>query len=104
MANTYDTGDRVAINTSTVFQDSGGNAFDPAKVTFTVKDPSGTETPYVYDQDGDKDPAITKNDVGDYTLTIDVDAAGAWYVRIDGEEDDGENRGADEIYFNVFAF
>lgn len=101
MTNQYDTGDRVAINTSTTFQNSAGIAFDPDNVVFSVKNPAGTTTTYTYDADGDQDAAITKNATGDYTLTIDVDTSGDWRYRIAGEQDNGENRGADEGLFTV---
>lgn len=101
MANTYDSGDRINITTSTTFQDSDAVAFDPDVVTFKVKDPAGTVTTYTYDQDGAQDSAITKNGTGDYTLAIDCDTSGAWHYRVSGEQDGGENRGADEGYFEV---
>lgn len=97
MANTYDKGDRVEITTSTVFQDADGTAFDPQVVRFKVKSPGGTTVTYVYGTDSE----VTKSATGDYTCTIDVDTAGVWTYRIEGEQSDGENRGADEGYFEV---
>jgi hypothetical protein len=97
MANTYDTGDRIEITTSTVFQDSDGSAFDPDVVTFTVKEPGAASEEYVYNTDAE----VTRNGTGDYTCTIDVDTSGRWYYRIEGETSGSENRGADEGTFYV---
>ncbi len=96
MSNTYDTGDVVEINTSTVFQDSGGTPFDPDVVTFTINEPRAASVNYVL-----ADPEVVKNGTGDYTCTIDVDTPGSWYYRIFGEQSGGENRGADEGEFLV---
>lgn len=101
MSNEYDVGDRIDIYSSTAFQDNSGNVFDPDTVTFEVKDPNRTTTTYIYDQDGSQDASITKNGTGDYTLTIDVDTAGLWHYYIKGEQDSGQNRGADQGFFNV---
>lgn len=97
MANQYDTGDRIEIDTSTVFQDSDGSAVDPDTVRYKVKDPDGNTTTYVYNTDNE----VTRNGAGDYTLTIDVNTRGVWHYRIEGEQTDGENRGAKEGYFVV---
>ena len=97
MANTYEVGDRVEINTSTVFQDSGGTAFDPDVVTFQVTTPGGSTSTYVYDTDSE----VTKNGTGDYTCTIDVETAGVWPYYIKGETSGGVNRGAARGEFYV---
>ena len=101
MSNTYDTGDRVKIETSTdtggtLFQDADGTAFDPTTVTFTINEPRTASVDYVYGVDAE----VTKNGTGDYTCTIDVDTPGIWYYRIAGDNS-GENRGADEGTFTV---
>lgn len=99
MTSVYEKGDRIAITTSTPFQDASGSAFDPQVVTFKVTDPAGETTSYVYDEDSE----VVKNDTGDYTCTIDVDSEGVWFYRIEGEQSDGENRGADEGNFKVVS-
>ena len=97
MANTYDTGDVVDIDTSTVFQDADGTAFDPQVVTFKVVDPDSTSTDYVNGVDSE----VTKNATGDYTCSIEVATAGYWYYRIAGTQNDASLRGADEGRFYV---
>lgn len=94
--NEYDVGDRVAINTSTVFADSAGTAFDPDVVTFRIKEPGTAAVAYVYNTDAE----VTKNGTGDYTCTIDVETEGRWYYRVEGTTG-GVNRGADEGEFIV---
>lgn len=97
-------GDRLAISTTTPFQDNEGQAFDPDVVKFTVTDPAGTTTEYSFDQDGTKDPAITQNGAGDYTLTIDADLPGVYQYRIQGIADAApaeNNRGAYQAFFEV---
>ena len=101
--NIYFVGSRIKISTSTAFQNDEGAPFDPDNVTFKVLDPLKNETSYVYDQDGSQDDAITRNGIGDYEIEIDVDVNGVWYYRIEGEQDTGENCGADEDRFSVGA-
>lgn len=97
MSNRYDVGDRVVLSTSTPFQDASGVAFDPDVVRFRVKPPGGAAVTYVYGTDDE----VARAGTGDYTCTIDVEAAGDWNYRVEGETSDGENRGADEKYFAV---
>lgn len=97
MANTYEVGDRIRISTSTPFQDIDAVDIDPDVVTFTVKNPNGTSTDYIYGTDGE----VTKAGTGDYDCDIDVDIAGRWYYYIIGETSGGVNRGAHQGYFDV---
>lgn len=97
MTNEYDVGDRIKLSTSTAFADSAGTAFDPDVVRFKVRDPAGTTTTYVYGTDAN----VTKVATGDYECEVDVDTAGMWLYRIEGEQSSGENRGADEGRFVV---
>lgn len=93
--NYYQVGDAVDIDTATPFTTKAGTPFDPTTVTFSVIDPAGTQTDYVYGTDSE----VTKNGTGDYTCSIDVDTPGTWLYRIFG--DSTGNRGADEGYFIV---
>lgn len=99
MTNKYDAGDRIEITTSTPFQNAAGTAFDPDVVRFKVKAPGVTAVTYTYGTDDE----VTQNATGDYSCTIDVETAGDWYYRIEGETSDEVNRGADEGKFTVVA-
>ncbi len=98
MSQYFDEGDRIEVKTTVPFRDADTQAaFDPDIVRFLVKDPTGSVETYIYNTHA----VVTRSDTGDYTLTIDVDTGGDWYVRVEGEQSSGENRGADEILFVV---
>jgi hypothetical protein len=93
----YDIGDRVKVYTSTPFTDSDGVIVDPDIVTFRIKEPDGTVTPYVYDDD----PEVVKDGVGIYYILVNVDAHGNWYYRIEGTDAGLNYMGADEGNFTA---
>lgn len=95
--NSYEIGDRVRITTSTPFADAAGTEFDPENVEFEVKEPGEDTVTYVYGVDAN----VTKIGTGDYACDVDANTAGRWYYYIIGEQDDGENRGADQGAFVV---
>lgn len=97
MANSYHVGDAVRISTSTVFTNAAAAAFDPDAVRGKFKDPSGNVTTYVYGTDAQ----LVRDGTGEYHFDIDVDEAGTWYYRIEGEQTNGDYRGADEGTFEV---
>jgi hypothetical protein len=97
--NWYDVGDRVRVYTETPFQDAATPPvpFDPDVVTVLVRAPGGTVTAYEYGAD----PEVVKLDVGEYELELDVEAAGEYRYRFQGETSGGENQGASEGRFGV---
>ena len=99
MANSYDVGDTVRVSTTTVFTDAADSAFDPDVVRGKVKDPSGNATTYVYGTDSE----LVKDATGDYHFDVDVDEAGTWYYRIEGESSGGAKQGADEGTFEALV-
>lgn len=95
--NMYEVGDRVRLRTSTPFQDGEGEAFDPQVVYFEVKEPGEETATYTYDEHDN----VSRLAAGDYACDVDVNTAGVWKYHIIGEQDDGENRGADQGSFRV---
>ncbi len=92
MANTYDIGDLVRITAT--FTDAAGDATDPDVVRMKYQDPSGTEAT-------DSNP--TNSATGVYYADIDVDEAGTWYYRFEGETSGGSPQGAYEAFFYARA-
>ena len=90
MANIYDIGDLVQVEGT--FTDADDVATDPNVVRCKYKDPSGNET---------TDSSPTKSATGVYYSNIEVDEAGTWYYRFEGESSGGSNQGAEEAYFHV---
>lgn len=56
------------------FLNPAGTAFDPSSVRFKFKNPSGTETAYVYGTDAE----LVKDSTGNYHVDIDADKPGRW--------------------------
>lgn len=80
MAN-YDIGDAVRLKTWSAsvlgFTDVNGALADPTTVTLKVRDPNGTETPYVFGSS-----AIVKDSVGKYHFDLGpLLTAGRWFYR-----------------------
>lgn len=96
MSNTYEIGDRVRIRTTTPFQDTAGDAFDPDTVTFSVKTPGTAAVDYVYGTDAN----VTKLATGDFACDLDTETEGTWYYHVTGTTG-GVNRGADQGHFSV---
>lgn len=97
MANSYHVGDAVRVSTSTEFTNASSVAFDPDVVRGKFKDPSGNVTTYVYGTDTE----LVKDATGEYHFDINVDESGTWYYRIEGEQTNGDYRGADEGTFEA---
>lgn len=72
----WDIGDAVRL-TNTFLQ--GDTPTDPATVSLTVTDPSGTATTYTYGA-----AQITKDSTGVYHKDVSVNAAGEWQYRFFG--------------------
>lgn len=86
MTNIYDVGDVVTITGT--FRDAGGNLVDPTTVTASVRDPAGAVTT----------PPVSRSSLGVYAFTVEVDANGTWYYRLEGT---GTNQSAAEGQFAV---
>jgi hypothetical protein len=71
---------------------SGGTAVDPGTVTAKVRDPSRNVSSFVYNTDDE----VVKSATGNYYIDIELDEAGLWKVRWDGE---GANQAAGETEF-----
>ncbi len=97
MANVYQVGDAVRVKTVSGFADSTPTAFDPDVVRGKVKDPSGNVVTYVYGVDVE----LAKDGTGLYHFDVDVDEAGTWYYRLEGESSAGAHQGADEGTFEA---
>ncbi|MFW6098008.1 MAG: hypothetical protein ACOC9Z_08020 [Chloroflexota bacterium] len=80
------------LSTSTVFTDIDGNPFDPDTVTFKWKPPGGETVTKTHGEDAE----VTKNDVGDYHVDVELDTPGKWFYRIEGVASDDSLQGADE--------
>lgn len=75
MANTYDNGDLARC--SAAFTTSAGVATDPTTVRFSVRNPAGTTTSYLYGTDSQ----LVKDSTGNYHVDIDANADGRWHYR-----------------------
>lgn len=93
----YDIGDAIKLRTSTPFQNNSGTAIDPDTVTFTVREPDGTRTSYVYGVDGE----VSREGTGDYSMIVRPDSSGVWRYAIAGEDASGNALSADEGRFEV---
>lgn len=91
---TFDLGDR--FKATVTFTDDNGTAADPTTVTFTVRQPDGTDTDYVYGTASE----VTKTATGAYKLLLTASSAGLWAVRVKGT---GTVVAADEGLFAVAA-
>lgn len=93
---TYVTGNEAVL--SAVFHQPGCSPVyvDPDTVTLRVKDPSGNTTAYVYGTD----VQVVQDSAGHYHANIDIDDAGTWYYRWEG---DGSYKAAAEGTFTVAA-
>lgn len=76
--NTYDIGD--SIRCTITFATIAGVPTDPTTVTFIYRDPSGTETTWVFGVDVE----LVKDDTGDYHADVPIDDDGLWYYRWTG--------------------
>lgn len=94
MANTYDVGDLVRVTGT--FTDIDSVATDPDVVRCKYQDPSGNDTTDVYGVG-----STVKSATGVYYLDIDIDEAGTWFYRFEGETSGGEGQGAAESNFYV---
>lgn len=95
MANIYDIGDQVRCTGS--FTDVNGSAFDPDVIRFKCQTPAGVATTYVYNTDAE----VIKSSTGVYYVDLNVDEAGRWYYRFEGEASDGDYQGSEETWFDV---
>ncbi len=94
----YDVGDSLKIRTTTPFQETeSGALIDPATVTFTVRDPLGTRTEYVYGVAAD----VIREAAGDYSMIVRPDCTGRWRFAVVGVNSDGVALSAAEGYFEV---
>ncbi len=64
---------RVAIN----FTNDDDTDTDPTGVTFVLRNPSGTETTYVYGTDDE----VVKESTGDYYVDVTPDRGGRWFYK-----------------------
>lgn len=62
------------------FRTAAGVATDPTTVTYRVLTPAGVETAYVYGTDEE----VTRTAAGYYTLRLQLNEAGTWWVRVEG--------------------
>lgn len=69
----YQTGDTARITGT--FRDEDGNLVNPSTVTFTYRDPAGTETQLVY---GDDSARVVRPSTGTFYVDVDLDAVGRW--------------------------
>jgi len=92
VANKYEVGDLVRITGT--FTNAAGANVDPTIVRGKYKDPSGNAA---------TESSPTNSAVGVYYFDIDVDEAGIWYYRFEGESAAPAStaQGANESYFNV---
>lgn len=90
--NSYDEGDLVRCEGR--FTDADGGAIDPDTVTFYVQTPGLITTSYQYGVGAH----VVREEAGVYYTLVDVDEAGRWYYRFEG---DGDGQAAREHYFNV---
>lgn len=94
----YDVGDSLKIRTSTPFRmTESGAAMDPATVTFTVRDPLGERTDYVYGVAA----GVIREAEGDYSLVVRPDRAGNWRFAVAGTASDETALSAAEGNFEV---
>jgi hypothetical protein len=70
----------TAIKLIATFKDSDGALANPATVTFKVLDPDGNVDSYVYGTDEE----LAQDSTGIYSLTLEPDAAGPFYWRVEG--------------------
>lgn len=96
MANTYDVGDLVRVTGT--FTDADGAATDPDVVRIKYQDPSGNDTTDLYGTNN-----TVKSATGVYYLDIDIDEAGTWYYRVEGETSAQVGQGAAESFFEAKA-
>ena len=75
MAGYYDVGDVVRVTSK--FKGDTGPDVDPTVVTLSLWHPDGTTTDHVYGVD----PAVVKDDTGDYHYDVMVDAEGLWQYK-----------------------
>lgn len=94
----YDVGDSLKIRTTTPFQVvESGVLVDPANVTFTVRDPLGVRTDYVYGVAA----GVVREAAGDYSFVVRPDCAGNWRFAVAGTASDGTALSAAEGNFEV---
>lgn len=97
MTNTYDVGDVVRIETTTVFTGLDEQPFDPDVVTIKVKAPDGSVDSKAWPDD----EHVVRVGEGDFYRDVALDAVGIWRYRIEGTTEGGDLRGADEGSFRV---
>lgn len=73
----YYEGDTITLQAT--FRDIAGDLVDPSTVTLTVEDPDGNQTT----------PSTTNPSVGVYEAQVDLDLAGWWSYRWEGETTEG---------------
>lgn len=71
----YSVGDLITVTGT--WTDAAGDAVDPAVVLAEYRDPSGNVTSLTYGVDA----ALVKDGVGNYSVDIDINAAGRWHYR-----------------------
>lgn len=81
--NRYALGDTVTFAANFQVADAD---HDPTTVKFTIRNPTGIETTYVYGTD----PELTKISVGDYEIELTLNISRSWHYEWEAE---GVNKG-----------
>lgn len=74
---TYDVGDLVQATGTFTDAPTGGSAHDPTAVSFTMKEPDGTRTTYVYGTDAE----VVRSATGIYYVNWSATQEGRHYYR-----------------------
>jgi uncharacterized protein YfaS (alpha-2-macroglobulin family) len=82
------------VRCSAAFTTAAGVAQNPGAVSFTVREPDGTATTYVYGTDAE----LVRASTGNYYVDVDATEAGTWRFRFAGT---GTGQAAAEGMFRV---
>ncbi len=88
----YDKGDLAKLKGQ--FTDVNGNLTDPASIFFTLTNPNGTQTNYIYGTDAQ----LVRESTGIYYVLVDCNVVGSWDYRFYSE---GAGQTAGEERFTV---
>ena len=76
-----------------------GSAADPSRLTFTVKNPNGAETVYVYGVDG----APVRTATGAYYVDVLAEFSGRYFYRWEATSPTGADEGEFRVAQGAFA-
>lgn len=90
--NTHDIGDIVQVKA--IFRNQAGDLTDPTTIRLKIRRPDKTTSTYTYLTD----PEVQRESLGVFISNLDIDQAGVWVYRWEGE---GPVKAAEEHAFDI---